>query len=117
MKIYTKTGDKGSTGLLGGTRVEKNDPLFLANSAQIDMIFFDANHKKEPTISYFNMCMDKIGKKALFIFDDIYWSKEMKEAWEEICADTRIQVSIDLFSIGIVFIDPELKKKHYTIYY
>jgi hypothetical protein len=41
----------------------------------------------------------------------------MKEAWEEICADTRIQVSIDLFSIGIVFIDPELKKKHYTIYY
>ena len=92
-------------------------PLFLANSAQIDMIFFDANHKKEPTLSYFNMCVDKIGKKALFIFDDIYWSKEMKEAWEEICADTRIQVSIDLFSIGIVFIDPELKKKHYTIYY
>ena len=25
MKIYTKTGDAGLTGLIGGTRVPKND--------------------------------------------------------------------------------------------
>ena len=25
MKLYTKTGDKGKTGLIGGTRVDKND--------------------------------------------------------------------------------------------
>ena len=25
MKIYTKKGDKGETGLIGGTRVSKND--------------------------------------------------------------------------------------------
>lgn len=25
MKLYTKTGDKGQTGLIGGTRVQKND--------------------------------------------------------------------------------------------
>lgn len=30
MKIYTKTGDKGKTGLLDGSRVAKNDPRVAA---------------------------------------------------------------------------------------
>src|SRR5436189_6454879 len=30
MKIYTKAGDKGETGLIGGKRVSKNDPRIIA---------------------------------------------------------------------------------------
>ena len=32
-RIYTKTGDKGETGLFDGTRVPKNDPLIEVNGA------------------------------------------------------------------------------------
>lgn len=33
MKIYTKTGDKGETGLIGGRRVSKADPRIVAYGA------------------------------------------------------------------------------------
>ncbi len=31
MAIYTKTGDRGETGLFGGRRVSKSDPIIMAN--------------------------------------------------------------------------------------
>jgi len=33
MRIYTKTGDKGETGLIGGKRVSKADPRIVAYGA------------------------------------------------------------------------------------
>lgn len=33
MKIYTRTGDRGDTGLIGGSRVSKSDPRIIAYGA------------------------------------------------------------------------------------
>ncbi len=38
MKIYTKTGDKGSTSLVGGARVSKNDPRVHAYGTVDELI-------------------------------------------------------------------------------
>jgi len=34
----------------------------------IDLAFFDANHRKEPTLRYFNQCLSKAHEQSLFIF-------------------------------------------------
>ena len=81
----------------------------------LDLVFFDANHKGIPTLLYFNMCLEKINSQTIFIFDDIYWSKEMTNAWQEIYMHPKVSISIDLFSIGIVFFNPDLKKEHYIV--
>jgi predicted O-methyltransferase YrrM len=89
----------------------------LQRIESLDMVFFDGNHRKEPTISYFELCLKKSSDNSIFIFDDIHWSEEMEEAWEYIKSHPKTKVSIDLFQFGIVFFRKELSCEHYLIRY
>lgn len=81
----------------------------------LDCIFFDGHHQKEATLNYFNLLLSKVHNDSVFIFDDIYWSKDMTEAWELIIADSRVTVSIDCFNLGFVFFRKEQPKQHFRI--
>ncbi len=90
---------------------------FLASIEKLDWAFIDGNHQKEPTIRYFHQCMEKCHHDSVLLFDDIYWSKGMAEAWENIKAHERVTVTLDLFQIGIVFLREGQAKQHFTIRY
>lgn len=83
-------------------------PLALDKLSQIDLAFVDGNHRKQPTINYFNQLLAKAHEHSIFIFDDIHWSKEMEDAWKLIQQHSSVTLTIDLFFIGIVF----FRKKH-----
>jgi predicted O-methyltransferase YrrM len=70
---------------------------------QLDFVFVDGNHQKDATLKYFEWCLPKVHENTLLIFDDIYWSEGMKEAWEIIKAHPRVTLTIDLFWIGLVY--------------
>ncbi|WP_423146837.1 O-methyltransferase [Rubrolithibacter danxiaensis] len=90
-------------------------PVVISDEDSIDFVFIDGNHRKEATLNYFNMLLPKMNERSVMIFDDIYWSKGMQEAWEEIKADAAVTVSIDLFWIGIVFFKQGQAKEHFRI--
>lgn len=87
----------------------------LKDYDQLDYVFLDGNHRKEPTLRYFEQLLTKAHNDTVFVFDDIHWSKGMTEAWEEIKADPKVTVSIDLFYVGIVFIRKEQEEEHFVI--
>jgi predicted O-methyltransferase YrrM len=89
-------------------------PKALSNRT-FDLIFFDGNHQKEPTIDYFEQCLKHSHNDSIFIFDDIYWSIGMKEAWNYIIEHPKVTVSIDTYYWGIVFFRKEQPKQHFTI--
>ncbi|MEI2748358.1 MAG: hypothetical protein V9E88_06345 [Ferruginibacter sp.] len=66
--------------------------------------------KNQPSIIFIS-CWAKSNASSVFIFDDIHWSAEMEEAWEEIRKHPAVTLSIDLFFIGLVFFDPSIKVK------
>ncbi|MFZ4581521.1 MAG: O-methyltransferase [Paludibacter sp.] len=82
---------------------------------EIDFVFVDANHSYHATLKYFEIIVPKLSKNAVVIFDDIYWSKEMKQAWQLIKENKQVTSTIDLFQVGICFFNPALTKKNYKM--
>jgi predicted O-methyltransferase YrrM len=90
-------------------------PDFCRTIDFIDLAYIDGNHRKEPTIRYVREILPKLKNGSCLILDDIYWSKEMTEAWQEIISWPEFQVSLDLFEIGILFIRKEQEKQLFRI--
>lgn len=95
--------------------IDETLPKKLKEISSLDFIFFDANHRYEPTIRYFEQCLTKAHDESCFIFDDIYWSEEMKQAWQTIQNHESVSVSIDLFWVGIVFFRKKQPKQHFVL--
>lgn len=93
-------------------------PQLFSKIGQVNFAFVDGNHRKEPTLQYFDSLLKYATGSALLVFDDIHWSKEMEEAWDIIISHPSVTLSIDLFFIGIIGINPDIKvKQHFTIAY
>jgi predicted O-methyltransferase YrrM len=95
--------------------IDQTLPSTIQEISKIDFAFFDANHRFEPTIRYFNTCMEKVQEHTVFVFDDIHWSDEMEQAWEKIKADERVTLTIDLFYIGLVFFRKKQPKQDFRL--
>lgn len=90
-------------------------PGIINSIDKLDLMFVDGNHQKHATLKYFEWCLPKAHENTLLIFDDIYWSEGMKEAWAQIKAHPRVTVTVDLFWIGLVFFRKGQVKEDFRI--
>lgn len=91
-------------------------PGLLDREKRLDFVFIDGNHRYEPTVRYFHQLLPVLHEYSILVFDDIHWSKEMEQAWTHICQHEAVNLTIDLFFIGLVFFRKENKQKqHFSI--
>ncbi|MEO5907144.1 MAG: class I SAM-dependent methyltransferase, partial [Saprospiraceae bacterium] len=97
-----------------------NEPFesYIENSIpsidRIDLLFLDGNHRKDALLSYYHALKNKFHANSIIIVDDIYWSAEMKSAWEEIIRANEVTQSVDCFQFGLLFFTPQflVKENH-----
>lgn len=87
----------------------------LQQVAKLDFAFFDGNHRYNPTMRYFKSCLSKKQEQSVFVIDDIYWSGEMKRAWQEIKQHPQVMQTVDLFYVGLVFFRTTQPKEHFAL--
>lgn len=86
-------------------------PQLLNELDSVDVLYVDGNHAYEATLNYFKIAKEKCSNDSVFIFDDIYWNKNMTKAWKEIKQDSTVTLSIDAFYFGMIFFKKEFKEK------
>ena len=90
-------------------------PALAALAAPVDFAFFDGNHRYEPTLRYFELCLAHRTDESVFVFDDIHWSADMERAWEAIRAHPEVRLTVDLFYVGLVFFRKSQPKQHFSL--
>lgn len=93
-------------------------PIYMNAIDQVGLVYIDGNHRYAATMDYFTTLLKKVNENSILVFDDIYWSAEMEQAWKEIKKHPKVTLTIDLFHIGIVFFRKEnIEKENFIIRY
>lgn len=88
-------------------------PQALSSLSSLDFVYFDGNHRPIPTLQYFEQCLPFAHDQTVFVFDDIHWSPGMTEAWRQLQAHPRTTLTVDLYDLALVFINPDFKEKQH----
>ena len=90
-------------------------PTTLNAFPEMEFVYVDGNHTEEATLRYFEILLQHKNITCI-VFDDIYWSKGMMRAWKQICSDARIELSLDFYWFGVIFLNGRMRKEHFNLY-
>ena len=90
-------------------------PQILRLHPMIDFIFLDADHRGEVTKNLIKSALCALPSLKVIVVHDIYWSKDMKESWQDMQKDQRFKLSIDIFQAGLLFPKFEGEKQHFYL--
>ncbi len=76
-------------------------PGVLAAHGPFGYAFIDGHHDPGAVRAYFERIAPHLTPGALLVFDDVAWSAGMRRAWRALAADPRLDLPVDLWTVGI----------------
>ena len=82
---------------------------------EYDLIFIDGNHRGEALIRYVEKSLPLLHPNGVMVCDDIHWSLDMEQAWNDLCSMPEWTVQLDAFEWGLLTRNQALKREHVCI--
>lgn len=90
-------------------------PRVLAEQKHVDFVFLDGDHTYSATVENVRQIIPFCKNDSILIIDDIHWSRGMEQAWNEIKQFPEVNVTIDLFRLGIIFFRKQQVEQHFIL--
>lgn len=84
-------------------------PSLLNQMGSLDYLFIDGDHHSEALLSYYDICKNYLHEKSIVVIHDLYWSKDMHQAWIQISRRPEVTAALDLYHSGILFFNQSIK--------
>ena len=95
-----------------------NNHNFIESVESIDFAWIGEGHNLATILLDANKVIDKMHSNSCIILHGIHTDSNMEAAWNQLKQHTQIRLTIDLFSIGMLFCRKEQKEKeHFIIRY
>ena len=92
-------------------------PKALEDMEQVDFVYFNTLYEQAHNLSLFETCLRYVHDETIFVFEGIKASQKMREFWKAVCAFSVVFLTVDLYTLGIVFFNRKLHKKDYIVYF
>jgi predicted O-methyltransferase YrrM len=86
-------------------------PVVLPELEPLEYAFIDGHHTETATLEYMTRILPHVADEAVLVFDDIDWSPGMRKAWQQIAADPRFALTVDLGTIGFAAVSASAGEK------
>ncbi|MFB3885579.1 MAG: O-methyltransferase [Thermodesulfobacteriota bacterium] len=86
--------------IVNSTFDEAIDQELPKMNTKIDYAFIDGHHEKIATIHYYERIIPYLNNVSVVIFDDISWSYDMRDAWNELVSRREFIHTLNLGSMG-----------------
>jgi predicted O-methyltransferase YrrM len=83
--------------------------------ASFDVVYIDGHHAGNALLNYLEKLRPFTHDETLFVLDDIRWSDDMFEAWNQLKTMEEYHLTMDLFRLGIIVRRAHQEKEHFVI--
>ncbi|MDR0843909.1 MAG: SAM-dependent methyltransferase [Tannerella sp.] len=95
---------------------EEQLPKALSALGQVDCLYLEKELDAGMLNRFFEQCLPFMKDETICIVGGIHASSAKRQCWQNLCKHPRITVSIDLCTMGLLFLQPKLHQRTYKAF-